>query len=142
MKRLNVMAAAANWQHWYENFCKNESFSGIESITTFMSDFTIADFYGLKSVKETYERVEKNWLSDYKFWTELCCVLCHKSNMWYGSEDKPDYYWVDDDGYLKHPVNLEMSKLYSDLYYKAKDLFYEKYGEDKEACEYFFNVTD
>jgi hypothetical protein len=33
-------------------------------------------------------------------------------------------------------------ELYSELWFKAKDDFYKKYGKNEEACDYFFNMTD
>ena len=37
---------------------------------------------------------------------------------------------------------VELIKLYADLYYKARDEFYNLYGNDKEKSQYFFEMTD
>ena len=39
-------------------------------------------------------------------------------------------------------VNLPLSELYSELYYKYMDLYYEQFEGNSEATDYFFNMTD
>ena len=39
-------------------------------------------------------------------------------------------------------VKLPLSELYSELYYKYKDLYYEQFEENSEATDYFFEMTD
>lgn len=90
--------------------------------TTFWKDFSIADAFGVKAIKDTYRRAFAEWKSDYRYLTDLVMVLNHKCWQHY------------DNG------NNELSRLYSDLYYKA----------DAYACEnlkgeelsYYFRVTD
>ena len=97
---------------------------------TFVSDFAIADWYGEKDVRDTYERVKKSWLNDYKAFTEVVIALnmlswanCALQRQGYDGREK----FVD---------------LYSDLYYKARDDFYERYDGDEVACDHFFEMTD
>lgn len=45
--------------------------------TTFWSDFTIADAFGVDAVRDTYKRACL-WKDDYKMITELSMVLNHK----------------------------------------------------------------
>ena len=39
-------------------------------------------------------------------------------------------------------VNLPLSSLYSELYYKYMDLYYKQFEGDSEATDYFFEMTD
>ncbi len=43
--------------------------------TTFWTDFSIADMFGVNAVKDTYKRAFEEWKSDYKYLTELVMVL-------------------------------------------------------------------
>lgn len=43
--------------------------------TTFFEDFTIAEHFGIKAIKETYHRAAREWVFDYKYLTELVIVL-------------------------------------------------------------------
>lgn len=91
---------------------------------TFASDFAIADWYGEEDVKDTYKRVKEDWLCDYKAFTEV--VIALNSLAWISyAADRPAF-----------------TDLYSDLYYKAKEDFYDKWGDDADACEWFYKMTD
>lgn len=90
--------------------------------TTFWNDFSIADKFGIKAVKDTFKRAFEEWKSDYKYLTELVMVLNHKC-------------W---DHYSKG--NTKLSNLYSDLYYKANDWAYSHL--EGEALDFYFHVTD
>lgn len=96
-----------------------------EFSTTFMQDFAIADRFGAAAVKDTYERVIEEWHSDYRYMTELVIVLNQRCWSWWQRNHES-----------------ELGRLYSDLYYKAKDKFYEIFANNEEACDYFFNMTD
>lgn len=96
--------------------------NGYETFTTFWQDFSIADVFGTNAVLDTYNRAFAEWKNDYKYLTELVMVLNHKC--W------QHYY----DG------NESMSRLYSDLYYKANDYAYDNLKG--EELNYYFNVTD
>lgn len=101
---------------------------GYKKLTTFYGDLTIAEQYGPDAVKETYNKVCKEWIGNYKYFTEFVMCLNHKA-------------WAHcDEG------NTELSRLYSDLYYDAEDLFYDYYDgnspENEEARNYHFDITD
>lgn len=96
---------------------------GYERKTTFYSDLTIADIFGVDAVQDTYDRVVKEWMDDIEYITEFCMCVNHKS--W-------EHYENDKD----------LSKLYSDLYYDLKYKIYEHYDGNIEAIDYFFNTTD
>lgn len=95
---------------------------GYETLTTFWEDFSIADRFGIKAIKDTYKRAFNEWKSNYKYLTELILVLNWKC--W-------DFY---DEG------NSEYSLLYSNLYYEAND--YARENLKGEEFKYYFQVTD
>lgn len=99
-----------------------------ERITTFFSDLSIAEWCEknlgeTNAIKDTYNRVCKEWLKDYKFFVEFIMSLNHKCWMWYGDNDK-------------------LCQLYSNLYYDACDKFYNEYEGNEEACHYMYEMTD
>lgn len=123
--KSNVFEYASNEERLFE---VNLERTGYKRLTTFYSDLSIAEWYGKDSIKETYETVRKEWIDDYKYFTEF--VMCLNWKSW-------EHF---------HRGNDEMSRLYSDLYYQARNLFYEHYegddSEKKKAVNYFFETTD
>lgn len=96
--------------------------TGYQRKTTFASDFGIADAFGKEAIKDTYERAFKEWNKDIVYMTELCLAL--NWACWYHYEKG----------------NIEISKLYSELYYKCDNYILEHFkGED---IAYFLRVTD
>lgn len=105
-------------------------------ITTFYSDLSIGEYVdGVDGVKETYCNVCKYWIGDYKYFTEFIMCLNHKSWAHYKNVDGQRINMKKEDA-------LVLSKLYSDLYYRAKDLYEEHYKNDKAALRYFYEVMD
>ena len=96
--------------------------NGYETFTTFWSDFSIADRFGVNAIKDTYTRAFNEWKHDYKYLTELVLVL----------------NWKCWDFYDKR--NDEYSALYSELYYKAAD--YASENLRGEEARYYFTITD
>lgn len=94
---------------------------GLESCTTFWSDFCIADKFGEQAVKDTYKNSE-HWISDVEMWTELVIVLNMKCWIYY------------------EKGNMTLSKVYSDLYHKANTKAYDTYKG--EEMDYYFRYTD
>ena len=83
-----------------------------------------------KDVRKKYVELESKYIKDYKLFTDFVVqvnMLSWASDMLLknGFDDRCE--WVD---------------LYSDLYYQAKDLFYDTWGNDDIACDYFFDMTD
>ena len=98
------------------------SMTGYSPLTTFWEDFSIADAFGKDAIIDTYDRAFKEWKSNYKYITELCMILNWKC-------------WEH------HEKNrMELSELYSDLFYKLKDWCYDNLKG--EELNYFFEVTD
>ena len=45
--------------------------SGYEVKTYFYGDFTIADAFGEKAIRDTYKRCFESWRDDYEYLTEI-----------------------------------------------------------------------
>ena len=43
--------------------------------TTFWQDFTIADMFGLKGIKDTFKRAFDEWKDNVEYFTELSLVM-------------------------------------------------------------------
>ena len=99
----------------------SESFCGYKQITTFFEDFSIADNFGVKAIKDTYNRAFKGWKTNYKYLTELVMVLNWKIWQWHGKND-------------------EYAKVYNDLWEKADEYACDNLKGDELA--YFYRTTD
>ena len=110
--------------------------NGYECFTTFYSDLTLAECAeGKKGVEDTIKNVIRNWLGDYKYFTEFIMAINMKSwEMAYRQKKNMP---------APHKENPEeLGKFYAEQYYALKDKFYEHYKGNEEACDYFFNTTD
>ena len=96
--------------------------TGYVEKTTFGMDFDIADAFGEKAIKNTYERALNEWKNNYKFFTELVMVLNYKCWQWY------------------YRGNQTISKLYSDLYYKADE--YANTHLEGDELSYYYRTMD
>ncbi len=65
-----------------------EELTGYKPKTTFYTDFSIADAYGLDAIKDTYNRAFKEWKSDVEYLTELTMALNWKIFEHYGHDDE------------------------------------------------------
>jgi len=99
----------------------SEAYCGYKQITTFFTDFSIADNFGVRAIKDTYNRAFKAWKENYKYFTELVMVLNWKSWQW--NQDNNTY-----------------CKLYTDLYYQAHEWAMDNL--DGDALMYYIRVTD
>lgn len=68
---------------WYE-LVRTEL--GYEPVSTFWTDFSIADKFGADAVEDTFKRAFDEWKTNYKYLTELVMVLNHKLGYWYGKD--------------------------------------------------------
>lgn len=89
--------------------------------TTFWNDFTIADAFGEKAIRDTFERAFGSWKHDYRYLTNLVLTLNYKS--W-------DFAEVDED----------IAEVYVELYEKARS-YAEENLKGKEF-QYYFDITD
>lgn len=86
----------------------------------FWQDFTIAERYGEKAIKETYERC-KEWKDNPEYWGALVLTLNHK--IW-------AYYETD----------VKLAEIYNGLWEEAQDWGYGHFkGKDMEV---FFHIID
>ena len=92
--------------------------------TTFYADLSIAEYYVEANVKDTYNRVMKEWLDNIEYITEF--VLCLNWKCW-------EHHDRDNHG---------LAVLYHDLYYKAVDEVMEHYKNDQKALLYYYEITD
>lgn len=93
-----------------------------ECKTTFWEDFTIAEYFGEKAVRDTYKQAKREWGYDKVYGTELSMVLNHKC-----------WYW-----YEKHNINL--SKLYAKLWEEYHNWVLENWKG--EELGYYLRMTD
>jgi hypothetical protein len=125
----NVFSYSQGVEQWCRNLYKD--MSGNDMNYTFVSDFALDDFYGdTTRVEKLYERIKKEWMRNYKAFTEVCVSI----NLLAWANDKLSQQGIEG--------RETFTEFYSDLYYKAKDEFYEFYKYDNEAKDYFFSMTD
>ncbi|MDY5968650.1 MAG: hypothetical protein SPJ13_01340 [Bacteroidales bacterium] len=117
----NIFTHAAQQQALFN---EQVSGNGYKPFTTFYSDLTIADVFGMKAVKDTYKRVCKSWLDNYKYFAEFIMALNIKCWYWYQNG------------------NQDLSLLYHDLYYDAKNKYFDTHTENKEAISYYYDNVD
>ncbi|MBO7461994.1 MAG: hypothetical protein J6T96_05315 [Bacteroidales bacterium] len=101
---------------------KIEELTGYKPISTFYTDFSIADNFGIDAVKDTYKTCFENWSSDYKMLTELVMALNWK--IW-------EHFNAGNDGF---------AEVYNELWEKA-----DAYAMDNlkdEELSYFLRTTD
>ena len=138
MVKMNVFQyAAIAEKNWEANLSE---MSGYKRKYTFYSDFSIAEFCETfmrdrGAVQDTYNRVIESWGSNIEAMAEIVMVLNHKIWSFYDGIDSK-YMGCNDEGRKKFMY------LYNDLYNKAKDFVYEKFGKDKEAMSYYYEVVD
>lgn len=98
-----------------------EEMTGYKPISTFYMDFSIADMVGVDAIKDTYDRIFKEWGHDYKYLTEVAMVLNWKIWRWYGKNDEYakiyDKLWRELDQWCID--NLKGEEL--EYYYKTTD---------------------
>lgn len=121
-KEMNVFQYANNCVATFEANLANVG--NYRRRTTFYSDLSIAEFYGKPSVKETYDRVMEEWLDNIEYITEF--VICLNWKCW-------EHHGKG---------NIDLSKLYHDLYYNAVDKVLTRYENDRKALMYYYKITD
>lgn len=103
-----------------ENWTIEEE-TGYKPITTFYTDFSIADLFGLDAIKDTYNRAFSGWKTNYKYITELVMVLNHKCWAWYRRD-------------------IQKSELYGNLYYELDEWCLDNLKGDE--LDYYIQTTD
>lgn len=97
---------------------------------TYINDFAIADWLNKDAVEDTYKRALKEVKKDYKVFTEFIISL----NLLSWANDK-----LKEQGIEGREKYIE---LYSDLYYEARDTFYDVFKDNQEAINYMYDLTD
>lgn len=95
--------------------------SGYQPITTFWSDFTIADAFGASAVKDTYNRAFNDWKNNTEYITELALILNWK--IW---------YWQD--------KNEALARLYDRLWREVDQWCMDNLTGDD--LQYYLQTTD
>ena len=98
-----------------------EEMTGYKPKTTFWTDFSIADCWGVSAIKDTFNRAFREWKGDYIYLTELVMVLNHKIWQWYEKDDKK-------------------AEIYNTLWQKADAYARKNLKGDK--LKYFYQTTD
>lgn len=98
-----------------------EAMCGYKPITTFWEDFSIAEAFGERAIKDTFKRAFDNWKGNYKYLTELVMVLNWK--IWQYYEENERY-----------------ANIYNKLWEKADEYACENLTG--EELSYFYHVTD
>lgn len=65
-----------------------EEMTGYQPKTTFYTDFSIADGFGVDAIKDTYKRAFEGWKSNTEYVTELAMVLNWKIWEHYNRNDR------------------------------------------------------
>lgn len=93
--------------------------------TTFWMDFSIAEKFGIRAVKDTFSRAFNEWKYDIRYITELAMVLNYK--IW--------------DTYKQHKA---LAEVYDELWKQVEDYVYEDENPHytQEEISFYFNVTD
>lgn len=99
-----------------------EELTGYHPVSTFYTDFSIADKFGLDAIKDTYKRAFEGWKTNFRYITELVMVLNWKC-------------WEHYD--TKH---IEMSELYANLYEELNDWCFDNLKGAE--LDYFIQTTD
>lgn len=115
---LNLLEVAARKQAAFTKTLLNET--GYNTFTTFYSDLSIAEAFGPDAIRETCQRVTKEWAGNYKYFTEFVLALNWKIWEW---NDKNDV----------------LAEVFNECWHAAAAIADQWTGE---AAEYYFNITD
>lgn len=106
-------------QWWRKNL---EMMSGYEPKTTFFSDLSIAECFGIDAINDTYNKAIKEWGNNIIYMTELTLCLNHK--IW-------QLYKIDE----------PCAKVYDALWRKACEYVINHFKDEKDLS-YYYSVTD
>lgn len=97
-------------------------YNDYEFKTTFWSDFSIADKFGIEGIKDTFKRAFEEWKNNYIYLTELVLVLNWK--LWEHYENGND----------------SIARVYNDLWEQAQSYGYDNL--EGEELSYFIRTLD
>lgn len=115
----NPFTYPASAEHWWRNMLS--SMTDYEPKTTFFNDLSIAECFGVNAIRQTYNKVIRDWGNDIIYMTEFTMCLNHK--IW-------QLYEVDE----------PTAQVYDELWRKACEFVTSHFkGED---LSYYYRVTD
>jgi len=95
--------------------------TGYKPKTTFWQDFSIAEWFGEKAIRDTYKRAFNEWKSNIEYLTELVLILNWK--IWQLAE-----------------VNEPIARVYDELWKEADQYCMDNLKGDE--LQYFLRTTD
>ena len=98
-----------------------QELTGYKPFTTFYTDFSISEIFGIDSIVDTYNICLMNWKTNYKYITELYLVINWKMFRWYNNDRR--YY-----------------ECYLNLFRELEKWVHENFS--KEELEFFYKKTD
>ena len=111
-------------QSEYKMECQLMELKGEERKTTFMSDLSIAEWFGVSSVIDTMHSAIKNWVDDVEYIAEF--ILCVNWKAW--EHDARD--------------NRQWALFYSCAYECIVDLIYDYFEGDETKTNYLWQYFD
>ena len=126
------LQAVFAYSYWCEKNFERNLREDYKRITTYTSDFSIAEwcvpFEGMQAIASTLRNALTNWRDDIKFFAEILLVINLKS-------------W-------EHAArgNNEYGKMYSELFYMIQSLYFDWFDESNpkhgEAMDYYYQYVD
>ena len=101
-----------------------EEFCGYKPISTYYTDFGIAEWFGADSIRETYTNAIMNWGDNIEWLTEIVMVLNWKILEHY------------------HRGNDEMARFYDSLWKEAQIEVQKMFAGNEEAMSYYYRTVD
>lgn len=118
---VNVFQYSATSEHYME---RQLSECGKERKTTFMSDLSTGEWFGLNGVFDTVKNAVSSWKDDEEYMTEF--VLCLNWKAWEHDARK----------------NTNWAKFWSVMYEQVRDLMYDYYEGDEKKTRYLWEYFD
>lgn len=115
---MNIFEYAFQNEVMFEHQCAE---IGYKRQTTFFSDLSIAEVYGVASLKDTYNKIIKSWLGDVVYFTEFVMCLNWKIHQHFDR-------------------NQTLAEVYNELFVKANKMAYDTYTGDE--LSYYIRTTD
>ena len=127
VEKYGTMNAVFAYARWTEMNFEANLREDYERKTTFTSDLSIAEWcerVERGATLDTMKRCLLSWHTDKVYFAELVIATNMKS-------------WEH-----HSRGNMEWSRLYADLYYLAKELYFDWFAEDKDAINYYYDYVD
>lgn len=136
---MNIFQFSACNEKYFEDILAD---CGKERKTTFFSDLSIADWYGEKSIRDTYRNVCKSWIDNAEYFTEFILCLNHKAWLYSNIINKRINFsnGSELENIFKRLPMEKYQTLYSDLYYKAIEVAEKAWNSEDLA--YLYEMID